>query len=178
MRFRRVGWYYPPGVTPRRLSAARRALQRLKDQVALFPELQPQESPEERIARADAGSLRSQAEWRQRAAEGWKRARQLLRKMPEDQRAKILAWWNESSIPAEPVHLISLIADVTKRGRDLDKDRRELDRARLLGQLMSRVMTEVPIPEGMSNKDAFFMRLSEARRRAEAEAPHLFKAEK
>jgi len=41
-------------VTGRRLSAARRALQREKESVGLFPELQPTETPEQRIARLDA----------------------------------------------------------------------------------------------------------------------------
>jgi hypothetical protein len=53
MKFRRQFRRVLRPVTGRRLSAARRALQRQAEEVALFPELQPTETPEQRIARLD-----------------------------------------------------------------------------------------------------------------------------
>lgn len=80
-------------VTGRRLAAARRALQRQADEVALFPELQPTETPEQRIARLDAETQVHFQHLRDHTAATWRRARRAFRALTPDQRSQVLARW-------------------------------------------------------------------------------------
>jgi len=66
-------------VTPRRLAAARRALARQADAVALFPDLQPTETPQQRCDRFDLDGVAMVLRWRDAEAARWRRARRTLR---------------------------------------------------------------------------------------------------
>lgn len=103
-------------VTGRRLSAARRALQRQADAVALFPELQPTETPEQRIARLDAQAEAHYQQIRDHAAATWRRARREFRTLTPTQRDQVLAQWHAPTWhpPHEAHYLADLIHQATK----------------------------------------------------------------
>ena len=102
-------------VTGRRLSAARRALKRQADAVALFPELQPTETPEQRIARLDAAAEVHRQQMRDHSAATWRRARHAFRGLTPEQRARVLARWEHPTWhpPHEAHYLADLIYTIT-----------------------------------------------------------------
>jgi hypothetical protein len=116
MKFRRQHPRSLRPITGRRLSAARRALQREKASVALFPELQPTETPEERIARLDAEAQAHVQRMRDRTAATWRRARRSFRTLTPAQRDYVLAQWNATHWhpPHEAHYFADLIRTATK----------------------------------------------------------------
>ena len=94
MRFERYPRTVLRPVTGRRLSAARRALQRQADEVALFPELQPTETPQQRIARLNADAQAHHQRMRDHAAATWRRARLALRTLTPAQLAQVMERWH------------------------------------------------------------------------------------
>jgi hypothetical protein len=91
-------------------------LQREKASVALFPELQPTETPEQRIARLDADAQAHLQHMRDRTAATWRRARRAFRSLTAAQRESILAEWNSPHWhpPHEAHYLADLIRAATK----------------------------------------------------------------
>ena len=104
-------------VTGRRLSAARRALQREADKVALFPELQPTETPEQRIARLDAANESHFQHMRDHTAATWRRARRALRTLTPAQLAQVMDRWHSPNWapPAHASYLADLIWTATRQ---------------------------------------------------------------
>jgi hypothetical protein len=104
-------------VTGRRLSAARRALQREADKVALFPELQPTETPAQRIARLDAAAEAHFQRLRDHTAATWRRARRAFRSLTPEQREQVLSRWNAPTWhpPHEAHYLAALIHTATRQ---------------------------------------------------------------
>src|SRR5262245_16956658 len=117
MKFRRQHLRVLRPVTGRRLFAAGRALRRERDAVALFPELQPTETPEQRIARMDAAAAAHLQTVRDRTAATWRRARRAFRALTQAQRAHVLAHWNAATWhpPHEAHYLADLIHEATNR---------------------------------------------------------------
>ena len=99
-RHRRRGRLRLRGITPRRLAAAKRALQRERDRHALFADQVASEQPtaEERITKSDLGVIEYDQGHRDLAATHWRWGRMQLRNCPEIAE-EILAKWNRSSIP-------------------------------------------------------------------------------
>ena len=110
MRFERQHRRVLCPITGRRLSAARRALQREADEVALFPELQPTETPEQRIARLDAANQAHFQRMRDQAAATWRRARRALRSLTPAQLADVMDRWHSPNWP--PPHQAHYLADL------------------------------------------------------------------
>ena len=98
-------------ITGRRLSAARRALQREADKVALFSELQPTETPEQRIARLDADAQAHYQRMRDHTAATWRRARGAMRTLTPAQLAQVAERWHTPNWhpPHEAHYLAGLI---------------------------------------------------------------------
>ncbi len=115
MKFRRQFRRILRPITGRRLSAARRALQREADKVALFPELQPTETPVQRIARLDADAEAHFQRLRDHTAATWRRARRAFRTLTPEQRDQVLARWNAPTWhpPHEARYLADLIHTAT-----------------------------------------------------------------
>src|SRR5260370_37474937 len=82
MRFTR----YPKGeayqITPRKLAAARRAVQREKNRYPLFRELLKHQTAEDRLASIAVERETWWQEMRERQAHPWSKARQALRDLP------------------------------------------------------------------------------------------------
>jgi hypothetical protein len=100
-------------VTGRRLAAAKRALQRQADKVALYPELQPTETPQERCDRFDLASLAASQRWRDAEAERWRRARRELRAMSAAKQTQVDRRWGQNRfMPKTAVYLLETIRAV------------------------------------------------------------------
>ena len=105
-------------ITGRRLAAAKRALQRQSDAVALFPELQPTETPEERCRKFDDAGLATVKRWRDTRAANWRRARQTLRALPAHVQAQVHQRWTQNRfMPGDPVYLLESIRAVLKEAQ-------------------------------------------------------------
>jgi hypothetical protein len=102
-------------ITGRRLAAARRALQRKSDEVALFPELQPTQTPEERCRQFDDNTIAFVQSLRDHRASNWRRARHQLRTMLPFLRGIVEArFFRNRFMPKDPVYLLEIIRAVTK----------------------------------------------------------------
>lgn len=105
-------------ITPRRIAAARRALQKQADAVALFPELQPKQTPQERCEQFEAETVAMVQRWRDHEAASWKRARRMFRALPPAQRAEVEArFWGNRFMPKTAVYLLETIHAVTKEAQ-------------------------------------------------------------
>lgn len=99
------------GATPRRLAAARRALQREVDRMPLFADdvRKAQPTPEQRILNHDNGWAQAIKEMRKSHARKWLEGRQLLRSLPEQQRKTLLAEWNAAQYPGDPFYFLEFL---------------------------------------------------------------------
>jgi len=102
MRFTQYPKAEPYQVTPRKLAAARRAVQAQKDRYPLFPELLKHQTAEERIAAVAIDREQWWQEMRDRRAKLWRRARQALRDLPPGPRAAIKRYWQICGFPGDP----------------------------------------------------------------------------
>ena len=111
MRFTRYPRAESYQITPRKLAAARRAVQREKDRYPLFPELLTHQTAEQRIA----SIATSREEWwqnvRDHQAKQWRLARKSLHDLPPGPRAAITRYWQVCRFPGDPVYLLSIIHD-------------------------------------------------------------------
>jgi hypothetical protein len=89
------------GITPRRLAAAKRTLQKQRDKYPLLTDwiAQQQPTPEERILKADQGIVWQQQYWRDCRAKDWRKWRTRLYQLPLLERQRLLKQWNESHYP-------------------------------------------------------------------------------
>ena len=100
-------------VTPRRLAAARRALTRQAEAVALFPDLQPTETPQQRCDRFDLDGVATVQRWRDAEADRWRRARRTLRTLSAEQRAQVHARFTLNRfMPKTAFYLLEIIRAV------------------------------------------------------------------
>jgi hypothetical protein len=109
MRFTRYPKDEPYETTPRKLSAARRAVQKGKDRYPLFPELLKHQTAEERLASIADERARWWHEMRDRQANGWRKARQNLNRLPSGPRAAMKRYWKICGCPGDPVYLLTMI---------------------------------------------------------------------
>ena len=104
------------GITSRRLAAARRALNRERDRLALFAAevaaMQP--SPEERIEYYDLRVMTADQALRDLEAKHWRWGRRQLERFPEHT-DEILARWNRSFAPADGTYFADFVRTRLKR---------------------------------------------------------------
>ena len=134
MRFFRYPRPLQREITSRRLSAARRAIQRDRDSWALFPEYVKHHTAEERIAAVDEDVSAAFQLRRHQRAEAWRRARAALRQMPEQQRRDAMEFWQRGIYPASPEYLLALIRSITTGRFKLAEYDREIESARRIGR--------------------------------------------
>lgn len=116
MRFTRYTLRCARTVTPGRVAAARRAVQRDLDSVPLFPHLAHDPSPEARLARISAEESDRIATWRSHRAAQWRRARRTLAAVRPSLAAGIRRWWAAGVVPADPSYLLDSIWQALHRG--------------------------------------------------------------
>jgi hypothetical protein len=173
MRFTRRPLILPKGITPRRLSAARRRLQRHRDAWALFPEYWPAQTPEQDILEGDARHLALQVNARHARARRWREIRARVRAHP--QREQILRYWNVCHYPGDPDTLAGLLSTLDRDPQHLTRQEQAIERARCMGRIMQAALSEVDAARpGESDRDAFYRRLASARQIAIAQRPDLF----
>jgi hypothetical protein len=116
----RFGRYPRPATherTPRRLAAARRAVQRDRDSCPLFPDLVKHQTAEERLDAKDDEGEAYWAKMRKHQADTWRRARRELRALPSITRLGVLRYWNgERHGPCDASYLADLLWQL-RRGR-------------------------------------------------------------
>jgi len=118
MRFRRQEKIEGRGISPRRLAAAKRALQRQADALPLFSAQikAEQPTPEERIINHDNNF----ADWKQgcrdAAAKTWREARAKLRALPREEQEMILKYWNKSGMPAAAHYFATVMHQYIEQG--------------------------------------------------------------
>jgi len=125
-------------VTGRRLAAARRFLQKENDKVALFPELQIDQSPEERVLETNLVAESWLKDHRKWMAGKWREARAKLRGLPRDQRDLILAYWQKRIFPGCPTYLIGLISDEVSGRHSIAAQNAIVERCRQIGEAWRR----------------------------------------
>lgn len=93
-----------PGITPRRIAAAKRALSKEVEAAGLFGYLlaPTQPTPEERCHQFDVAIEENSRDRRKKAAEGWWECRRLLRQFPPEARAMAMFNWGVKWQPKEP----------------------------------------------------------------------------
>ena len=112
MKFQRSHIRYEPReVSTRRLAAAKRKLARQADALPLFAEQirASQPTPEEQVRKADAAWKRVVEMDRRADAERWLKGRRLLRALPAERRAELLAEWNAKKCPAAPHYFLDFL---------------------------------------------------------------------
>lgn len=111
------------GLTPRRLAAAKRALRRERDQLALFADQVAAEqlTPQERIEAFDLDLLRQDQGRRDLTAQHWRWTRRQLRRHHRCA-ADILAKWNCSWIPATGTYFANFVRrELKARSLEIEK---------------------------------------------------------
>lgn len=115
MRFDRYPSKDPRPVTPPRMAAARRAVKREAESVALFPELRRFTTPEERLAQVDEDSAGRHRYMRAFMAAAWRQARREIKTLRPLQAEGILRWWAKGVCPGDPTYLLGSIRDARER---------------------------------------------------------------
>lgn len=96
--------------SPQRVAAARRAVQREKDNYALFPQFVTHNTAEERLNALEIHNREWNQKRRDHDAQGWRRARRELRQLPPSIKAGLIRYWqSEAWLPREPAYLLSEI---------------------------------------------------------------------
>lgn len=92
-----------------RIIAAKRAVQREAEAMALCPELRRYSTVEERQEQMDRRSARITATLRTGQAESWRKVRHDFRELPPEVRARVLARWETRYMPGNPAAFASTI---------------------------------------------------------------------
>lgn len=111
MRFTRSEFRYIEKVTPRRIAAARRKLERQVEAMPLFADevRRSQPTPEQLVDAANEGWKKDCASKRHHEAEGWLRGRARLRGLPKEQREALLKEWNASRLPGNAAYFLDFL---------------------------------------------------------------------
>jgi len=110
--------------TTRQLASAKRAMERQKQSWGLFSEIVPPQdaSPEDRLARIDDEFERWWLRLRCSIAGDWLKARSILRSLPAERRARLLAEWQCSRCPGDAAYLLDFLRmrhpELFEAGRD------------------------------------------------------------
>lgn len=99
------------GVTPRRMAAAKRALERQAERLPLFADQirENQPSPEERINQMDDGMTWIVGEWRELRANHWRKGRRMYFALPDAMRADVREKWRSCSWPGTGTYFITFV---------------------------------------------------------------------
>ena len=125
IRHASIGHLTPRGITPRRLSAAKRALQRQRERLPLFSDqvAAEQGTPEERIEHFDQNQLEREKGHRDLAARHWRWGRHQLSQLSAEIRLEIIERWNRSLIPPHSHYFADFVRrQLRDRGLPIEDD--------------------------------------------------------
>lgn len=96
IKFDRKLRYMPRGATGRRIASAKSKFKREQEALPLFASqiAEEQQTPESYILSKDEAMLRFEKIERKRVADNWRRARKMLKNMPNDVRDAAVKKWN------------------------------------------------------------------------------------
>jgi hypothetical protein len=99
------------GISPQRLAAARRWLDREAASLPLFMDQvrTSQPTPEERVQAADESFAAWRRQFRTLTARQWREARRILHELPPGERAALIAAWNASPYPKDSAYCLEFI---------------------------------------------------------------------
>lgn len=120
-------------MTPRKVAAARKAIEQDRERCGLFPEMMQFTTVEDRVDAIARHRSLWVADMRQHQADNWRRARRLLRELPPGTRTGIRRYWAQSIMPGDPVYLLGLIHDAHARGVCFWRKLAYLHRLKLIG---------------------------------------------
>lgn len=120
-------------VTPRKLAAAKRAIEKDRERCGLFPEMMEFHRVEDRIDAIANGRRQWVDEMRKNQVDSWRRARRLLRDLPATTQAGVRRYWAQSNMPGHPVYLLGLIHDAKAKGTCFWRRLANLHRLKLMG---------------------------------------------
>ena len=108
----------PRPITPRRLQAATRALQRERDAYPLFAKeiVEEQTTPEDRIAQLEAEHVANWQRIRDHTARTWRAARRVLHSLPAGKQKELIDEWNAAPYPAGAAYFADFIWRKVTRG--------------------------------------------------------------
>jgi hypothetical protein len=118
-------------VTPQKLAAARRKVQRDRDSVALFPDLARYESAEQCAAEKVERCKSWQQRMRDLTARKWREVRSAYRRLNPITADGLKRYWELGHIPGTPYYLASLV-DRCLKGHSCWHDLVELKRLQLI----------------------------------------------
>ena len=97
--------------TTRRLASAKRAIERQRQSWGLFADVMtPQDaSLEERLARIDDECDRFWSQLRRFVAGEWRKGRTVLRSLPAERRAELLAEWQRCNWPGDATYFLDFL---------------------------------------------------------------------
>jgi len=116
----------PP--TKRRLANARKAVERDKENNALFPEFVRFQSAEERLAHYDSQMRLQIRKIRDLEAKNWREFRRRLATLSDAEQIAFCERWNSSQRPGTPLYAMEMMRSMFGRQDWLEEDRRELER--------------------------------------------------
>lgn len=118
LRFKRYIRHQVREITPRRMAAAQRSIDKDKEQYALFPDLIRFNTPLERIKSMNKIAHDALQTRRNHRAANWIKARKIIRSLPTLQRDGALKYWNHGTqCPADPSTLLDFLRRV-QSGRE------------------------------------------------------------
>ncbi len=116
MRFQRFPHHKARGITPRRLAASKRKLQKERDKFPLLKDwvAEQQPTPEERILTIDDATVDYFQNLRDDNAKSWRESRNIFYSLEPDLRKKIRKAWANSSYPGDGVYFKLFIKSYLK----------------------------------------------------------------
>lgn len=110
MRFKRLLREKPKTErTPRRVAAAKKAVQAQRDKLGMFADQFPVETVEERLDRIDQARIDWSKSFRSQRAASWFKARRLLLSQPDEVRQALIEEWNAAPYPGSPEYLLDFL---------------------------------------------------------------------
>ena len=118
-------------VTPRRLLAAKRALERERDDCPLFADgiAAEQPTPAERVESIDAEQVAHWQRIRVHTARTWRAARCILNSLPAEQRDRLLGEWQSAPYPAGAAYFADFLYQRTGRSASREQAEKESPKA-------------------------------------------------
>lgn len=109
MRFDRYPKCDRGTASPQRVAAAKRAVERDRENCGLFPEMMVHKTVEERLEAVLDGRVTWWRQMRNVVAADWRRARKLVRELPETSRRGLLRYWQTGAFPCQPCYLLTMV---------------------------------------------------------------------
>jgi len=117
-----------------RIAAAKKAVEKERDSVALFPELMRDKTVEARLERIEDENEKYWQRLRNFEAQQWREGRAMLRRLNALTRTGVLRYWDQAQMPHTACYFAGLVRDVAEKHKSGWQKLRELRQLWLVGQ--------------------------------------------